>query len=321
MSKITNNTDIPLGLAVWILADNYDYQDIPNYISATSLMRPIKQIVLRHRLEETEGYDLSDRIPAALGNALHDSIEKAWLENYEKSLALLGYPKSLIDRILINPTDEQLKAAKEPIPIYLEQRAIREIDGYMVGGKFDMVAEGIVQDNKSTSAWTWVHGGKDDDYALQGSIYRWLNPDKITEDFVRINFIFTDWQKASALSNPDYPDSRCKHRDIPLLEIRDTEEWIRGKLREITKFWDAPQSQVPDCTEEELWRQPPKYKYYSDPAKVGGRSTKNFDDEAEAISYKNAKGKGIIITDYSEPQRCKYCEVFSICEQGQSYFS
>lgn len=315
----TNNTDIPLGLAVWLVEDNYDYIQDPNYYSVTELMRPIKQIILGRRNREERVTDLVDCIPSALGNALHTAIEQAWLNNAHRSLEVLGYPEDVIKRVLINPTPEQLKETKDPIPVYLEQRTVKKVGRFLVGGKFDMVAEGIVQDNKSTSAYTWVYGGREDDYALQGSLYRWLNPDKITEDFIRINFIFTDWQKSQSLQNPLYPDSRCKYKDIPLKDVASTDLWVNKKLALIEKYENAAEEDIPDCTDEELWMSDTVYKYFADETKTSGRSTKNFTDYMEALSYSQSKGKGVVITVPGEPKRCGYCPAFEICEQRKKY--
>lgn len=315
----TNNTDIPLGLAVWLVEDNYDYIQDPNYYSVTELMRPIKQIILGRRNREERVTDLVDCIPSALGNALHTAIEQAWLNNAHRSLEVLGYPEDVIKRVLINPTPEQLKETEDPIPVYLEQRTVKKVGRFLVGGKFDMVAEGIVQDNKSTSAYTWVYGGREDDYALQGSLYRWLNPDKITEDFIRINFIFTDWQKSQSLQNPLYPDSRCKYKDIPLKDVTSTDLWVKQKLALIEKYENAAEEDIPDCTDEELWMSDTVYKYFADETKTSGRSTKNFTDYMEALSYSQSKGKGVVITVPGEPKRCGYCPAFEICEQRKKY--
>lgn len=318
--KITNTTGIPLGLAVWILQDNYDYVKKKNYISATQLMKPIRQIVLAHRVEQVSEFDLLDQIPNALGQALHDSVEKAWTTGATRALKQLGHPQSVIDRLLVNPTDEEVAAVKDPILVYIEQRATKEFEGYIVGGKYDMVAEGIVHDNKSTSAFSWVYGTRDEDFKIQGSIYRWLNPDKITEDFIRINFIFTDWMKSAAKSNPAYPDCRCKAKEVPLMSIEETEKWISNRLALVTKYMDAKEEDIPECTDEELWRSKPVYKYYANPNKTTGRSTKNFDTYAEAEAFKQSKGVGIVLTVESEPKRCAYCNVYEICKQKDKYF-
>ena len=315
--KITNNSGIPLALAVWCVHDEYDYVNEPNYISITTLMKPLRQIVLGKRIPmEQRTSDVEEYISRALGHSLHDSIEKSWVKGYRQNLKKLGYPESVIDRVKINP----VSVSEGDIPIYLEQRNVVSFKGYRIGGKYDLVAEGIVHDNKSTTAYTWVYANKDDDYQLQGSLYRWLNPDKITEDFIRINFIFTDWQRAQAKQNPAYPQKRLEFKDVPLMSLEETEQWVSKKLDLIARFKDAPEREIPECTDEELWRSDPVYKYFADPAKVGGRSTKNFNSLLEATEFKMSKGNvGVVVTVPGEVKRCQYCDAFELCTQRLKY--
>jgi len=321
---VTNTMDISLPLAVWLLHDEYDYINEPNYISATSLMKPLRQIVLPKRIApEQLTEDVSEYIARTLGSSIHSGIEKAWSHgNHRLPLKRLGYTDDVIDRILVNPTPEQLRASNDVIPVYIEQRGMREITvngtTYTIGGKFDMVSDGIVNDFKSTSVWSWVKGTKDDDYALQGSLYRWLHPDKITEDFIRVNFIFTDWSKAMTQSASNYPAKRVEYKDIKLLSVQETENWIRNKLALIQKHLNTPEAELPECTDEELWRSDPQFKYFSDPSKAtvpGARSTKNFDNILDARKFLAEKGKGTILTIPGVPKACGYCRGYAACTQ------
>lgn len=315
-----------MALAVWLVSDNYDYQTIPNYISATTLLKPLRQSILSSRTllgAEEKETDLSELAAKSMGNALHDSIEKAWLENHEKSLALLGYPEDVIKRILINPTPEQLAKVSNPIPVYMEQRHFRKVGNWTVGGKFDMVADGVVHDNKSTTVYAWINGGKDEDYQLQGSIYRWLCPHIITEDFIRINFIFTDWQRSKAAQDPNYPQSRVLCKEIPLLSVEETDEWVKHKLGEYDKYFNAADSAIPFCTDKELWKAETQYKYYANPENTA-RATKVFGTDMTAAHkyWKGEKGgKGIVIAIEGEPKRCNYCDAIGHCSQARKYFS
>ena len=318
----TNKHDIPLALAVWLVADNYDYQDIPNYISATTLLKPLRQMILSARTLPSMlkvQPDLSELASRAMGNALHDSIEKAWKYSYQKSLKILGYPEEVISRILVNPEPEQLK--EDSIPVYLEQRQTKKVGKWTVGGKFDMVADGVVHDNKSTTVYAWINGGKDENYKMQGSIYRWLNPDKITEDFIRVNFIFTDWQRSKAAQDPEYPQARTLCKEIPLLSIEETDAWVREKLAQIERYIDAPDSDIPLCSDEELWRAPTVYKYYADPTKTA-RATKIIGTdpvEAQRFFMVEKRGQGIVIPTGGEPKRCDYCDAVGHCSQARMY--
>ena len=47
---INNDANIPLYLAAWLANDEYDYVSDPKYISATSLMKPIKELILSGRV-------------------------------------------------------------------------------------------------------------------------------------------------------------------------------------------------------------------------------------------------------------------------------
>ena len=44
MNPVTNNTNLPLSIAVWLACDDYDYNNDPYTISATTLLKPLKQI-------------------------------------------------------------------------------------------------------------------------------------------------------------------------------------------------------------------------------------------------------------------------------------
>ncbi len=326
--KITNEFDISLPLAVWLLHDNYDYINDENYISATTLMRSTKQLVLSRRIKsEDRIMDVSEKIAATLGHSIHDSIEQAWKnpEHLRYSMKALGYPEKVYDNIRINPTPEYLQENPDCIPVYIENRAKRQITvrgtTFTVGGKLDMAINGHLFDFKSTSVWTWIKGRKDEDYALQGGLYRWLNEDKITEDHININFVFTDWQRGMTRTE-GYPQQRVQQHLVELLPLDATERYIEGKLSELTRCWDLPESELPECTDKELWRSDPVYKYYTDPEKAKdptARSSKNFDTLQEANAHRAEKAKGVVVTVPGAVKACGYCPAFEICEQRKRY--
>lgn len=324
--KITNNTGISLPLAVWLLHDDYDYIKDKNYISTTSLLKSTKQIILSRRVpvEERE-MDIAALLASRFGHAVHDSIEKAWRASGKQNMRRLGYPEHIVDNILIDPTPEEIKANPNAIKVLMETRAIKEIvvggKTFKIGGKFDMVIDGRLFDFKTTSVYSYTMGDKNEDYSMQGSIYRWLNPEEITSEHIFIQFLFTDWQKVMARSNPEYPQNKYKEHPVELKSLMETEQFIHDKVLEISRLWDAPEEKLPECTDKELWRSAPKYKYYSNPDKTDGRSTKNFDSLKEANDFwKGEKaGKGIVITVPGEVKACAYCAAYEICKQRTQY--
>lgn len=318
--KLTNIHNISVPMAVWLLNDEYDYVNLPNYISATSLLNGTKKFVLGKRIDKsTLEMDISSLAAARTGHAIHDSIEKTWRDKdkIKASFRKLNIPENVADRFVINP-EEGEKLSDDAIPIYFEKRTKKEFQGWVVGGQFDMVAEGRLIDFKTTSVFSYTSGKKDEDYRLQGSIYRWLNPELISEDHLFINFLFKDWKKGEALRNPAYPQSQILEYPIKLLSLEETEEYIKNKLRQIERFISAPEEQIPDCTPEELWMDPPIFSYYSNPLNTA-RATKNFNSKAEADKHLSERGKGIVLERVGKARACEYCVAFTICKQKDRY--
>lgn len=308
--KYLNNSNIPLALAVFLATDNYDYEE--GVISATGLLKPTRQIILEGRLQEDEALvDISSLLQSRMGAAIHDAIERSWTVSPQRALQALGYPSRVIDRIRVNPETPE----PNTIPVYLEQRSYREIMGYKVSGKFDFVGEGMVQDFKSTSTFTFINQTNADKYILQGSIYRWLNPQIITKDVMMIHYIFTDWSKMSAMRDPNYPQNRTETQRFQLLSLDQTEAFIKRKLSELIRLKDAPEIELPECDDEALWRKDPIWKYYKDPNKTS-RSTKNFDNKSEAFARFAEDGSvGLVKEIPGQVTACKYCKSFNLCTQ------
>lgn len=312
---LTNKNNLNLAMQVWLINDSYDYVSDPKYISATSLLKPVRQIILEKRLEGSPDGDISDMITSKYGTSIHSGIEEAWTNSkLPDNLRKLGINEATIDRIKINPTEPK----EGDINIFLEKRSTRKINGWTIGGKFDLVIDGKLYDNKSTSTWSYIYGSRVDDYTKQLSIYRWLNTDLVTDDHFTINYIFTDWSQTKALQQKDYPQCRIISKDYELMELADIERYIKNKLNEVDKYINAEETEIPECTDEELWREPPKFKYYKDPTKLA-KATKVFESQLEANAYCLEKGTGIVIPVSGSVRRCAYCRCFNQCSQKNRY--
>lgn len=317
MKTLTNRFNLPMSMAVFLAADDYDgpqAEEGVKVISATSLLKSTRQVVLGFRLPEETFTDVSDLISSRMGQAYHTAVEHAWLTNLQKSLESLGYPKRLRDAIVVNP--EPGTDLKNKVPVYLEQRAEKKIAGWVVSGKFDLIVDGVLEDVKSTSTYTYEKQTNKDKYSQQGSIYKWLNPDLITSDHIQINYIFTDWTARYA-SKQGYPPLKIHAQKIPLMSVKETENFIKSKLREIDKYLEADEYQIPLCSDEDLWRSEAKWQYWSNPNNK--QATKNFDSLLEANTHLLSKGnKGVVIKKEGEVKACKYCPVFNLCSQKDS---
>lgn len=319
-ARYANVSEVPLALAVFLATDHYDHDQNPNTISATTLLKPLRQIILPSRIPDGEGLvSLADMMSSRMGTAIHDGIERAWMHNHKDAMQAIGLPQRVIDKIVINPSQERLEdfAADgfEPIPIYLEQRLKRQLGKWTITGKFDFIGEGKVQDFKTTSTFTYKKQTGADKYAQQGSIYRWLDPKKITQDQMDIHYIFTDWKGAMVKADPSYPPKRFHTQSFNLMSLVETEGFIRRKLALIEQYWDAPEQDIPHCSDDELWRSEPQFKYYKNPDKTA-RSTKNFDTMQDAMIRLSEDGNvGIVKEVPGQVTACKYCPAFAACTQ------
>lgn len=326
MKKITNDHMIDLPVAVWLLQDGYysgaDKAPPGELISVTSLMKPVRAQILQRKVDLTqETMDISELIRSRMGHGLHDSMERAWTEgNWKGAMKKLHYPQSTIDKMVINPDPKDVQ--KGQIPVYLERRGYKQIGGIVLTGQLDFAINGAYRDTKTTSTFSYTSGSKDDDYILQGSMYRSIMPDIITADKMRIEFIFTDWQKYRAKADPNYPQIPVAHKEFPLMEIAEADEWVLDRIDTIKKNAKLPQDKMIRCNDKELWRSEDEYKYYSNPetAKKGGRCTKRFKKLADAEIHRQQAGKGVVITEPGEVKACPYCPAWSVCEQRKEYF-
>lgn len=321
MARYGNTSAIPLSLGVFLATDNYDHDSRPNTISVTTLLKPLRQIILGARIPEADVVvDLAAMVNSRMGSAIHDAIERAWTQPFDKFSAVmqsLGYPQRLINNILINPTADAVAASPGCIPVYLEQRKEKTVGKWIVTGKYDFVGDGRVEDFKSTSTYTAINNTNDDKYSWQGSLYRWLNPTIITKDHMAIQWIFTDWSKAKAMQDPKYPQARTQEKLFPLKSLAETQAFVERKLALIDQYWEAKEADIPACNDDDLWRSEPVFKYYKSGDTTAARSTKNFGSMQEAHHYMHSDGKGIgaIKTVPGQVTACRYCAAFTACSQ------
>lgn len=317
--RLTNNAGLDIGIAVWLAADEYAHDDRDYAISATQLIKPVRQLILGKRCPpEKRPVDLLDRLKSNIGHVLHGGIERAWKHSYASAMKKLGFPRRVIDAVRINPEQEE----PDTVPVYTELRTEKEIGGFVVTGQIDLIIEGRLRDAKSTTVWGYTNQKSVGQWVLQGSIYRWLNPGKIRHDELLVQYLLLDWSAAAAKRTPNYPPHPAPSRSLELMGLRETEQWIINRLDLLQQLAGVPEKNLPECTEEELWRSEPIIKYYANP-EATGRSTKNFEGpnaDAEAKQFMAEKGgKGRIDRVPGMVKACNYCAGFALCTQKDRY--
>lgn len=287
----TNKFKLPKEIVEWLKNDEYDYNDDFYTLSATTLLKSARMILLQKRWKDSLSIDVSDLITQRYGTSLHDSFEKLKLENTIQ-----------------------------------EKRYYRKIGDFTISGKVDLILD--VKDNpkladlKSTSVWTYILGSRKDDFIKQLSIYRWILQDesesvngKALSDKANIFYIFTDFSKKDAMIKKDYPQTRIVVDEIKLLSLEDTQKMIQSKIEQIKSYKDTPDSVLPFCTKEDLWQADESYAVMK---KGASKATKLFANQHEAIKMKESlkeKDNYFITKREAKAKRCDYCSVSSFCNQ------
>ncbi len=312
---ITNQGNISLPMAIWLAADEYDHDPSPNVISATELLKAPKQIILSGRAHATGmvgDSDLQDNIASSIGTAIHNAVEHAVKNLRTEAMIAMGIPPRVRDLIRINPP------VKDPAfhNIYMERRVKKELDGFIISGKYDIIENGRVKDIKSTKVYSYIYGTNNTQYGQQGSIYRWLNPTLITDEFMDVEFVFTDWL-ARDTKEKGYPPLRVMSKTVPLMTIPETEMFIRDKLKLLVTYQDRPEAEMPECSRAELWQKPTTWAYFKNPLKKK-RATKVYYSSAEAMARQIEDGSvGVTDTRPGKAKHCLFCAAKPICAQAE----
>ena len=272
--KITNNHNLPEAIVQAVSSD----ERIPkeNYISATRLIdSPLQQqLLLKHYKDITA--DASGMLWSLLGRSVHFILETA---------------------------DE----AREDTNYITEQRWDEEVDGWTVSGMSDVYNNGVIEDWKVTSVWSFLNGVKPE-WEKQLNVYAWLWRKKgYKVHGLKINAILRDHQAGKAKSSPDYPDIPFISIDVPLWS-EDTQ------LRYIAQRVAVHKLPAQECTPEEKWQKETVYAVM----KVGKKSAvKLYNTKPEADSHiiRDPKpGPLYIETREGSCVKCEgYCSVKEFC--------
>ena len=281
--KYTNKHDFPEFVVQWLKHDEYDYDE--NTISATTLLKPARAFALERKHYDDLEIDLSDIVASRYGTAIHDSVEKVKLKDCVQEERL---KKNVMNRIITGKFDILHK--------------INEKDWELI-------------DVKSTSVWTYIYGSKEEEYVEQLSIYRWLannNGYKVLQT-AKVWFIFTDWSAAKAKADPNYPQSRIAVKEITLKGDDQTLKFIGQRVQLFNNTEKLPESDMPLCTDKELWADEDKWAVMKEGRKS---AVKLFKSEEEAQLFMGDKSpQHSIVLRPGMVKRCKYCSVRKFCSQ------
>lgn len=280
--KITNRANLPMPF-VRMAEDKYEIK--PKRYSVTTLLKPVREILLNRRHNAEIEQDCSDMIWLLFGKAVH-----AVLEQYSEGAS---------------------EFAEEKLTVGLE-------NGYTVSGVIDLydLDKAEVVDYKTASVWKAIY--KDyDDWKKQGLAYAWLlRKNGLPCERVVFYAILKDWSKTKAKTDHEYPQSPVLRVEFNIKEIDEIDKFIRNKIDEIIFYEDKPDSELPLCSEEDRWNDGNKYAVM----KKGRKTALRVLDSMEAAEeWKSTNGGDFIETRKGTDKKCiDYCLCCTKCDYYKS---
>ena len=224
MIKITNNTGISDVMHWFLSQDFYDGEEAKGTLSATTLLDPIRKIILKERYKDEITEESVDRLWSLYGSAVHAVLERA----------------------------EGEIAGKKVVPI---QRLYAKVFGEIISGKYDLILEDKLYDFKVTSAWSIAYKSKYKDYATQLSIYRWLYWKSKGIELNKkghILAILRDWNKSNLIKK-GYPKTPIVEIKIDLIPFSIIEDQIKNRVVQIQNQRKLEEKDIQECTDSERW--------------------------------------------------------------------
>ena len=134
----------------------------------------------------------------------------------------------------------------------------------------------------------------------------------------KIWLIFTDWSQAKAKQDPEYPQTRIHIKEVELWGDEQTLSYIGSRIDLLEKTAGQDQSEMPKCTDEELWSSEETWAIMKEGAK---RAFKVHKKEADAKAQLEGTNGNAMSKDYSivhrpgKVARCRYCAARKFCNQ------
>lgn len=282
--ELTNKYGLPQPVVKALTRDNYSRGKSNR--SVTQLIDSPRVRILRKEHDHQLTEDVSEKLWAVLGQAVHRMFEDATDENHTS-----------------------------------EERLFLDIEGWTISGAIDLQKKDdgtiVLTDYKTTSVWAVIFGKVEWQYQLNSyaSLVRRAKGEKVTG--LKVIAIMRDWSARDAEFKSDYPKAPILEIDVPLWTEGEQDAYLDGRVRihQQAEFDRLIGSELPECSDEERWAKKPSWAVMK---KGGKRAFKVFDNPEGAHALAAEKGKDYeVVFRRGENTRCEadWCRVSSFCSQ------
>jgi hypothetical protein len=275
---ITNKLGLPEGLVKAVSSERHN---MPNCLSATTLLQGVKQILLTERYWDELSDNVSDRIWAIFGSVAHLLLEREGENDFT------------------------------------EQTMRWKVGGITVTGKIDNydMQNSVICDYKTASIWK-VKFGDFEDWYRQGMIYAWLlTKNGFKAEKCRFIALLKDHSKTEASRDKSYPRNPVYVYEFAVTPdaLAEIERFIEEKVRLYLAYREAADDAIPVCSAKERWEKETKYAVMKAGRKSAVRVLERL-EEAERLAVELGTGH-TVETRRGESLRCKgYCLCCNFCD-------
>lgn len=293
--KITNKLNLPQPF-VDAVTREYQYKD--KQYSVTTILKDLREILLTRRHNDEIEQDVADMIWLIFGTAVHKVLEDSKEEETE----------------------------------FKEEHFVEEVEnGYKLSGQADLynAKEKMITDYKTCSVWKVIYNDWDD-YRKQLLMYAWAFKKMGFEvEKGQIVAVIKDHSKTKAKIDSSYPQYPVYKKVFEFTDkdFEEIEIFIKDKFKEISKYENVSDDELPICSPENRFNEGNKYAVKK---KTNKRALKVYDNLEEAekhlsqLEYKVMDKKTgeieEIRNDYEietregEDKKCKdYCSCCNFC--------
>jgi hypothetical protein len=241
----------------------------------------MKQIILTERHWKALEDDVSDRVWAVFGTAVHSLLEQEGENDFT------------------------------------EQYMSYKTGGVAITGRIDNydMKNGVICDYK-TAPVIKIELQDFTDWHLQGMIYAWLlRKNGFKAETCRFIVLLKDHSKTKASRDSSYPQKPVYVYEFSVAktDMENIEGFITDKAAEYAAYRELADDAVPACSPAERWERPSKYAVKKDGRKTAVRLFDNL-EEAEKMSGELGKGHFVEIRT-GAPVKCQgYCLCREFCD-------